>query len=97
MNIGHTSTIIVLNIRTPSEDDPPDQQLMRLDNMLIAEGIIGPDKGPTTAAAATASASVHGESQIDHSDYRAKLNQIRQIYHSELEKYEQVKIQVINL
>ncbi|EDV28140.1 uncharacterized protein TRIADDRAFT_21171 [Trichoplax adhaerens] len=81
----------VLNIRTPSEEDPPDQQLTRLDNMLISEGIIGPDKGASAAAAAaaTASASVHGESQIDHSDYHAKLNQIRQIYHSELEKYEQ--------
>ncbi|KAG5854217.1 hypothetical protein ANANG_G00035430 [Anguilla anguilla] len=44
---------------------PPDPQIMRLDNMLLAEGV------------------------IEHSDYRAKLAQIRQIYHSELEKYEQ--------
>ena len=27
---------------------------------------------------------------MEHSDYRAKLSQIRQIYHTELEKYEQV-------
>ena len=29
------------------------------------------------------------DNAIEHSDYRAKLAQIRQIYHSELEKYEQ--------
>lgn len=29
------------------------------------------------------------ENAIEHSDYRAKLAQIRQIYHQELEKYEQ--------
>ncbi|KPP64185.1 pre-B-cell leukemia transcription factor 3-like [Scleropages formosus] len=29
------------------------------------------------------------DNSIEHSDYRAKLSQIRQIYHTELEKYEQ--------
>lgn len=29
------------------------------------------------------------DNAIEHSDYRAKLAQIRQIYHQELEKYEQ--------
>uniref|UniRef100_A0A3Q4BTK8 Pre-B-cell leukemia transcription factor 1 n=1 Tax=Mola mola TaxID=94237 RepID=A0A3Q4BTK8_MOLML len=53
----------VLSIRGAQEEEPPDPQLMRLDNMLLAEGV--------------------------HSDYRAKLTQIRQIYHTELEKYEQ--------
>ncbi|KAK1878363.1 Pre-B-cell leukemia transcription factor 1 [Dissostichus eleginoides] len=56
----------VLSIRGVQEEDPPDPQIMRLDNMLLAEGV-----------------------SIEHSDYRAKLAQIRQIYHSELEKYEQ--------
>jgi hypothetical protein len=27
------------------QEDPPDPQLMRLDNMLIAEGVAGPEKG----------------------------------------------------
>ncbi|KAJ4942596.1 hypothetical protein JOQ06_012450 [Pogonophryne albipinna] len=57
---GHHS----LSIRGSQEEDPPDPQLMRLDNMLLAEGVAGPEKG-------------------------AKLTQIRQIYHTELEKYEQ--------
>ncbi|KFM61484.1 Homeobox protein extradenticle, partial [Stegodyphus mimosarum] len=70
---------------------------MRLDNMLIAEGVAGPEKGGGAGAAANASAAAasqspggpQGENAIEHSDYRAKLAQIRQIYHQELEKYEQ--------
>lgn len=31
------------------------------------------------------------DNSIEHSDYRSKLAQIRHIYHSELEKYEQVR------
>lgn len=75
------------------EEDPPDPQIMRLDNMLLAEGVSGPEKGGGSAAAAAAAAAAGGspnDGSIEHSDYRAKLAQIRQIYHSELEKYEQV-------
>ena len=57
--------------------------------MLLAEGVAGPEKGGGSAAAAAAAAGVH-DNQIEHSEYRAKLTQIRQIYHTELEKYEQV-------
>ncbi|VDP50390.1 unnamed protein product [Soboliphyme baturini] len=53
---------------------------MRLDNMLIAEGVAGPDKSTPVAP----------ENGADQTDYRAKLAQIRNVYHSELEKYEQV-------
>ena len=31
----------VLSLRNVQDDHPPDPQLMRLDNMLVAEGIIG--------------------------------------------------------
>jgi len=86
----------VLSIRNTQEEEPPDPQLMRLDNMLIAEGVAGPEKGGGGAAAASAAAASQGSLSIDgadnaieHSDYRAKLAQIRQIYHQELEKYEQ--------
>ncbi|XP_078285715.1 pre-B-cell leukemia transcription factor 4 isoform X2 [Rhinoraja longicauda] len=82
----------VLSIRGVQEEEPPDPQLMRLDNMLLAEGVSGPEKGGGSAAAAAAAAASGGspnDSSIEHSDYRAKLTQIRQIYHSELEKYEQ--------
>lgn len=59
--------------------------------MLLAEGVAGPEKGGGSAAAAAAAAGVH-ENQAEHTEYRAKLNQIRQIYHTELEKYEQVHV-----
>ncbi|XP_029115508.1 pre-B-cell leukemia transcription factor 3b isoform X3 [Scleropages formosus] len=80
-----------LSIRGAQEEDPPDPQLMRLDNMLLAEGVSGPEKGGGSAAAAAAAAASGGaaDNSIEHSDYRAKLTQIRQIYHTELEKYEQ--------
>lgn len=64
--------------------------------MLIAEGVAGPEKGGGANAAASAAAASQGSSLMDgadnaieHSDYRAKLAQIRLIYHQELEKYEQ--------
>nr|ACU33968.1 HOX12 protein isoform 3 [Crassostrea angulata] len=82
----------VLSIRSSQEEEPPDPQLMRLDNMLIAEGVAGPEKGGGSSAAANATAAASGgqpDSAIEHSDYRAKLAQIRQIYHTELGKYEQ--------
>lgn len=83
----------VLSLRNTQEEEPPDPQLMRLDNMLIAEGVAGPEKGGGAGAAANASAAASAggqpENAIEHSDYRAKLAQIRQIYHQELEKYEQ--------
>ncbi|XP_041692056.1 pre-B-cell leukemia transcription factor 3 isoform X8 [Coregonus clupeaformis] len=81
-----------LSIRGSQEEDPPDPQLMRLDNMLLAEGVSGPEKGGGSAAAAAAAAAsgAASDNSIEHSDYRSKLTQIRQIYHTELEKYEQV-------
>jgi len=82
-----------LSIRGSQEEDPQDPQLMRLDNMLLAEGVAGPEKGSGSSAAAAAAAAAGGaaDNSIEHSDYRAKLTQIRQIYHTELEKYEQVR------
>lgn len=76
-----------LSIRGAQEEEPPDAQLIRLDNMLLAEGVSGPEKGGGAAAAAVGGVS---DNSIEHSDYRSKLTQIRQIYHTELEKYEQV-------
>ncbi|XP_076614967.1 pre-B-cell leukemia transcription factor 1-like isoform X2 [Chaetodon auriga] len=80
-----------LSIRGTQEEEPPDAQLMRLDNMLLAEGVAGPEKGggAAVATAAAAAVGVVNDNSIEHSDYRTKLTQIRQIYHTELEKYEQ--------
>jgi len=84
-----------LSIRGLQEDDSADPQLLRLDNMLIAEGVTGPENGggAISAASQAMSAGQHDspENAIEHSDYRAKLAQIRQVYHAEYEKYEQVR------
>lgn len=85
---------LVVSIRGIQDEDPPDAQLLRLDNMLLAEGVCRPEKRGRGGAVAGASTATPGgcpnDNSIEHSDYRAKLSQIRQIYHSELEKYEQV-------
>ncbi|XP_033621855.1 pre-B-cell leukemia transcription factor 1 [Fukomys damarensis] len=48
-NPSKTKAIIshhpVLSIRGAQEEEPTDPQLMRLDNMLLAEGVAGPEKG----------------------------------------------------
>uniref|UniRef100_A0A8C9P564 Pre-B-cell leukemia transcription factor 1 n=1 Tax=Spermophilus dauricus TaxID=99837 RepID=A0A8C9P564_SPEDA len=75
----------VLSIRGAQEEEPTDPQLMRLDNMLLAEAPV--QTCPNTPAAASGGAG--SDNSVEHSDYRAKLSQIRQIYHTELEKYEQ--------
>lgn len=84
-----------LSMRNAQEEEPPDPQLVRLDNMLLAEGVAGPEKGGGAAAAVSAATSSGGmspDSSLEHSDYKSKLSQIRTIYHTELEKYEQVCI-----
>ncbi|XP_067941238.1 pre-B-cell leukemia transcription factor 1-like [Watersipora subatra] len=68
-----------LGSMTRQAEETPDAQLMRMNNMLQAEGVSGPDPGATTPS----------ENTIEHADYKSKLNQIRNIYHQELEKYEQ--------
>ncbi|XP_011781271.1 PREDICTED: pre-B-cell leukemia transcription factor 4 [Colobus angolensis palliatus] len=83
----------VVSICGIQDEDPPDAQLLRLDNMLLAEGVCRPEKRGRGGAVAGAGTATPGgcpnDNSIEHSDYRAKLSQIRQIYHSELEKYEQ--------
>ena len=75
----------VLSLRNVTDDNPPDPQLMRLDNMLVAEGIMGPEKG----AAPPPQNLGQDSTAIEHSDYKNKLAQIRTIYQQEVEKYDQ--------
>uniref|UniRef100_A0A914NND1 PBC domain-containing protein n=1 Tax=Meloidogyne incognita TaxID=6306 RepID=A0A914NND1_MELIC len=58
-----------------SDDFSRDPQLVRLDNMLLAEGIAGPERVNTPEAGDTA-------------DYKQKLVQIRQTYNDEMRKYQ---------
>ncbi|TRZ07126.1 hypothetical protein HGM15179_019982 [Zosterops borbonicus] len=70
------------DVRSVSEEEPPDAQLLRLDNMLLAEGVAGKG-GPGSPGGCP------HEPGTEHADYRAKLAQIRHIFHSELDKYDQ--------
>lgn len=84
--------LVLTHRQCDSSEDLPDSQSVRLDNMLIAEGIAGPEKGGGAQAAglaAEAAASGQPDLAIEHTDYRHKLTEIRSIYHQELEKYQQ--------
>lgn len=98
---------IALNLKALPGDEVTDPQLIRLDNMLIAEGVAcGDQSNPASIDRSTAfgclehdSSNLQGEpigsepggstGSIEHADYRSKLVHIRQIYRTELEKYEQ--------
>merc|ERR1712002_1267617 len=60
----------VLSLRNLNDEDPPDPQLMRLDNMLIAEGVAGPDKGgsATQQPSCIPSPAFSPETSIEHHD-----------------------------
>ena len=72
-----------MNYRNLEMEDPPDPQLMRLDNMLVAEGVVG--MGDQAAGRAMTT----DNTTISHPDYKTKLAQIRTIYSEEMEKYQQ--------
>lgn len=65
----------VLSLRNTQEEEPPDPQLMRLDNMLIAEGVAGPEKGGGAGAAASASAAASGKPR-EFVSFRVKMDGI---------------------
>ena len=87
LSLSKPNVFFSFSYRNLDAEDPPDPQLMRLDNMLIAEGVAGPDK---SGNATSPPSPMSGETSIEHADYKAKLTQIRSIYHQELEKYDQV-------
>lgn len=88
-------TVLSLRHLHEQQEEGPDTQLMRLDNMLIAEGVAGPERGGGAHAASIASEAAASssnnseESFIEHTDYRNKLAQIRKTYYQEMEKYDQ--------
>merc|ERR1712241_1399211 len=51
------------------------------------EGVAGPDKSGSAVSPPSPLSS--SETSIEHADYKSKLSQIRNIYHCELEKYDQ--------
>ncbi len=76
-----------MNVRQSLDDEPQDPQIARLDNMLVAEGVSGPER-TNSVTAQTQTNNATDSMALEHSDYRQKLAQIRQVYHTEMEKYE---------
>lgn len=90
---------IALNPRINHEEEPQDPQLMRLDNMLQAEGVADDGRGHpiSSATQAVAVAAMGGqmspsEGIIENQEYKNKLSDIREVYHNELNKYYSVSI-----
>lgn len=82
-----------MSVRQAIEDDQQDPQIARLDNMLIAEGVAGPERANTSMVNPGSPNSqnqmnLNDSLTLEHSDYKQKLSQIRSVYHTELEKYE---------
>ncbi|XP_001606748.2 pre-B-cell leukemia transcription factor 1-like [Nasonia vitripennis] len=67
-------------------ENKPNEQLIRLDKMLIAEGIAEPQLDDTCATLAKLEASL-GPHGIGNQDYRDKLKLVKVWYHGELAKY----------
>lgn len=75
-----------LNMRQTVDDDPQDPQIARLDNMLMAEGVSGPERSdgpsgmPLSPGGSGSAAAASGDSMaLEHSDYRQKLSHIRDV------------------
>lgn len=81
-----------LNMRQTVDDDPQDPQIARLDNMLMAEGVSGPERSgaasadgstsggmPLSPGAGAGSSASADSMALEHSDYRQKLSHIRDV------------------
>uniref|UniRef100_A0AC34GP06 Homeobox domain-containing protein n=1 Tax=Panagrolaimus sp. ES5 TaxID=591445 RepID=A0AC34GP06_9BILA len=76
--LGEIKSRTVLSVAPTHEEKEEDPQQKRLDNMLLAEGVDGPEKCGTVAPDASGS---------DQADYRKRLSDIRKTYHDEMIKY----------
>lgn len=84
-----------------ADDDAPDPQILRLDNMLMAEGIAGPQSmnditrnSHALQAAAAINSNAQDENLAEHSEYRKKLAIIRANYMEQLDKFEKVRAEL---
>ncbi|KAI6175781.1 hypothetical protein M3Y97_00727000 [Aphelenchoides bicaudatus] len=78
---NYMSSKLVQLFNQEKVSDLPDKQLelTRLDNMLMAEGVIGPER------------QLPENSNVNHADYSIKLAQIRQCYHDQIVQNEETE------
>jgi len=70
----------VLSLRNMQDPNPPNPDLMRLDNMLIAEEIVEGNVPQNR---------IQDQTTIENAEYKNKLGQIQRIYKQEIEKINQ--------
>ena len=71
----------VLSLRNMQDPNPPNPDLMRLDNMLVAEQIVEGGNVPQNR--------IQDQTTIENAEYKNKLEQIQRIYKQEIEKINQ--------
>jgi len=71
----------VLSLRNMHDPNPANPDLMRLDNMLIAENIVESNGTPSNR--------IQDSTTIENAEYKKKLEQIQRIYQQEIEKHNQ--------
>ena len=59
-------TFPFFSYRNLDAEDPPDPQLMRLDNMLIAEGVTGPDKSQSPSGIQVSHQKMQTKTLVSH-------------------------------
>lgn len=90
---------IGINVKNHYEEEPSDPQIVRLDNMLSAEGVSTNENAHidyfnnNSGSSSTHCGSIENLSSIttnaaEQADYKNKLSQIRNVYRLELDKYE---------
>ena len=70
----------VLSMRNMQDPNPPNPDLMRLDNMLVAEKIVEGNVPHNQ---------IQDQTTIENTDYKNKLQQIQRVYKQEIEKINQ--------
>lgn len=76
----YNKSVIAVSARNSDLPGENNVKLMRLDNMLLAEGVIGQER------------KVGDSSNASHADYQVKLAQIRDSYEKQIAHYENTEM-----
>ncbi|OQV17143.1 Homeobox protein extradenticle [Hypsibius exemplaris] len=85
-----------LSIQNGSEEEVQDPQTARLDNMLMAEGLTGPDRPGMVGVTSPGGSDLAAGSPTDHAEYYTKLAGVREFYQSECRQYNQHRTEFMN-
>ena len=75
-------------MKQPIDNDSQDPQIVRLDNMLVAEGISGPERCDLSSPTPQTSSQANQAEAMSDTDYKHQLSSIRVEYQNDMEEYE---------